>query len=451
MKRGPLAPVARRMQAALLLALLATGLPAGALAAGAAQALVASLDLARFRQDIADLAGFGTRHYSQDGNTRAGDWLQAQLESFGYVVERHRYTYLGRDRDNIHATKVGRLRPDAMYIVSAHMDSINLETNDPAVAPGADDDASGSSLVLEAARAFSPAFVETEYSVRFVFWNNEETGLNGSMAYVADRRPLQGVEDPPGSGRFPEPRWLGMIQHDMILFDHGLPPGPFQIADADIDVEYQAASTFAAPSMTLAAALAAASASHSTDYPAEIGSNMNWTDSRAFWNDCAAVSVRENRRLPEIENGSNPHWHQTTDLPETYSDEDYMLGFNALQMTVGAVAELAVATITDAGISMRLADPDRLDWIARAPGASWNVYRGDLSELRRGGAYTQAPGSNAIARQDCEHPSPFLVDPDAPPRGGAAFYLVTAQAAGVESGLGANSLGGPRPNDSRCP
>ena len=28
---------------------------------------------------------------------------------------------------------------------------------------------------------------------------------------------------PAGSGRYPEPKWLGMIQHDMMLFDHGMP------------------------------------------------------------------------------------------------------------------------------------------------------------------------------------------------------------------------------------
>ena len=43
-----------------------------------------------------------------------------------------------------------------------------------------------------------------------------------------------------------------MIQHDQILFDHGLPPQPQQIPNADIDVEYQASSTFAAASLQLA-------------------------------------------------------------------------------------------------------------------------------------------------------------------------------------------------------
>ena len=79
---------------------------------------------------------------------------------------------------------------------------------------------------MELARILNAPDVRTERSIRFALWNNEETGLNGSRAYVEQRRGRQGLEDPPGSGRYPEPRWLGMIQHDMMLFDHGAPrPG----------------------------------------------------------------------------------------------------------------------------------------------------------------------------------------------------------------------------------
>ena len=56
---------------------------------------------------------------------------------------------------------------------------------------------------------------------------------------------------------------------------------------------------------------------------------------------CPAISVRENRRLEEIGGGAAPHWHKDTDVPATYSEADFKLGFNAAQMTVGAVAELA--------------------------------------------------------------------------------------------------------------
>ena len=79
-----------------------------------------------------------------------------------------------------------------MYIGSAHMDSIIFDSSGNVFAPGATDDASGTSLVLEAARAFAPAEVQTEMSIRVVLWDNEETGLNGSKVYVKDRKELQG-------------------------------------------------------------------------------------------------------------------------------------------------------------------------------------------------------------------------------------------------------------------
>lgn len=151
------------------------------------------------------------------------------------------------------------------------------------------------------------------------------------------------MRPPPGSGLFPEPHWLGIIQHDMILFDHGLPPGPVQIAAADLDIEYDDNSLFAQASLELAQRLAVGNQQFSTDYPAQIGGDMCCTDSAVFDNYTAAVSVRENQRIAEIGNGSNPHWHQPTDLFTTYSDLDFRLGFNALQMTLGTVWDLSNA------------------------------------------------------------------------------------------------------------
>ena len=310
-----------------------------------AQALVDALDRPRFEQNITTLVNFGSRHWSQQGNLDAVDWIQSELESYGYTVERHAYLFQGQLRENVYATKVGTTRPDEMYIVSAHMDSINLDDGDQSNSPGADDDASGTSLVLEIARVFGPASVTTDRSVRFVLWNNEETGLDGSEAYVADRRALQGIESPAGSGLYPEPTWIGVIQHDMILFDHGLPPGPQQIPDADIDVEYQSGADVIGGAIELATALHEANGSHATDHPTEVSANMNNTDSRSFQDDCPAVSVRENRRIAEIGQGANPHWHQLSDVPATFTSDDYRLGFNTVQTTTGAVAALAGAVV----------------------------------------------------------------------------------------------------------
>ena len=90
-------------------------------------------------------------------------------------------------------------------------------------------------------------------------------------------------------------------------------------------------------------AVAAGCGAYCSDYPAEVGSNMSSTDSYPFRDHTAAVSVRENQRIAEIGAGANPHWHQTTDVFETYSDADFQLGFNALQMVVGTVGEMVGA------------------------------------------------------------------------------------------------------------
>jgi hypothetical protein len=306
---------------------------------GAAGTLVASLDFERFREDIKALSCCGDRTQGSASFDTAAMWLEQQLTAAGYAVEHEDFQFMGGPRRNIFVTKVGTRSPDRMYIVSGHLDGRGA-------GGGADDDGSGVALVLEVARALARPDVETDVSIRFAFWDNEETGEEGSSAYIRDRGSRQGVEDPPGSHRYPEPRWLGVIQHDMILFDHGLPPGPMQAADADIDVEYQASSKLAAESQALAAALAAGNRAHAQHYPVEVGPNMSNTDSRVFQDLTAAVSVREDQRISEIGRGSNPHWHKPTDVFTTYSDADFHLGFATLQTTLGTIADLAGAHLT---------------------------------------------------------------------------------------------------------
>lgn len=304
----------------------------------ASQAIVDRLSFDEFKESIRMLASFGDRTQGSQSNLNALAWLRQELEALGYEVETHTYTFRGSQRQNIYVTKVGSVNPDQMYMVSAHMDGRGG-------GGAADDDGSGTALVLEVARALATPDVQTDKSIRMIFWNNEETGLNGSGAYVQDRQSLQGIENPPGSGQFPEPLWLGIIQHDMLLYDHGLPPQPQQIPEADIDIEYQANSREAFNSLQLARALQQGNLNFSSDYPAEITDNMNFTDSVRFQDLIASVSVRENRRVAEIGNGSNPHYHQPSDVFSSYSDADFRLGFNALQMTLGTVAELAGARL----------------------------------------------------------------------------------------------------------
>src|SRR5256714_489251 len=154
------------------------------------------------------------------------------------------------ERQDVYCTKVGTTHPDEMYIVGAHMDGIGW-------GEAANDDGSGTALVMELARVFSSPDVRTERSIRFALWNNEESGLDGARAYVAQRQALQGIESPKGSGQYPEPKWLGMIQHDMMLFDHGMPRpdgtmSKEQRPEADVNIEFQSKSKLAAESEKLA-------------------------------------------------------------------------------------------------------------------------------------------------------------------------------------------------------
>lgn len=359
--------------------------------------LVARLDLERYKATIHGLTGFGDRRQGTDRNRAAIDWIEAQLRAYGCAdIARLRYTYSpeqkrnpsgpavahgmpqggGRfrgqrgpigvnddpmrqpdaklraldsqpstpgGREEVYCTKVGSAHPDEMYIVGAHMDGIGW-------GEAANDDGSGAALVMELARILSAPDVRTERSIRFILWNNEETGLNGSYAYVEQRAHLQGVESPPGSGRYPEPRWLGMVQHDMVLFDHGMPRSDgtvssAQRAEADVNIEFQSQAKQADGAQKLAWAFYAANETYATQYPASVGPHMTNTDSTPFMDLVPAISVRENERGTEIGAGWDPHWHQPTDVYATFSDADFRMGLNAAQTTLGAIARLAGASL----------------------------------------------------------------------------------------------------------
>ena len=351
--------------------------------------LVARLDLERYKATIKGLTVFGDRRQGTDRNRAAVDWIEAQLRSYGCSdIARLKYDYhpqspnqgprQARDtsrasgggryrgirartgvntdslrqpdarvraldaqastpgpREEVYCTKIGATHPEEMYIVGGHMDGIGW-------GEAANDDGSGTALVMELARVFSSADVRTDRSIRFVLWNNEETGLNGSRAYVEQRRALQGSQQ--------EPKWLGMIQHDMMMFDHGMPRADGTLAatqrpEADVNIEFQTSSKFAVQAQQLAWVFQVANEKYATDYPASVGSHMTNTDSAPFQDVVPAISLRENERGTQIGAGWDPNWHQPTDLYATYDDADFRLGLNAAQTTLAALAGLVGATV----------------------------------------------------------------------------------------------------------
>ena len=376
-----------------------------ALAAGEAsppdpvKTLVSRLNLDAYKATIKALTQFGDRRQGTDRNRAAIGWIEAQLKSYGCAeISRLKYSYspddahrpsgprIPRDpdvspgggrfrgaknptgvnedamlqpnetlralnaqasrpgeREEVYCTKIGTTHPEEMYIVGAHMDGIGW-------GEAANDDGSGTALVMELARILSAPDVKTERSIRFVLWNNEETGLNGAYAYVDQRAALQGQEVPAGSGHYPEPTWLGMIQHDMMMFDHGMPRPDGTLSreqrpEADVNIEFQSLAKAADGAQKLAWAVYAANEAYATDYPASVGPHMTNTDSTPFMDLVPAISLRENERGREIGAGWDPQWHQPTDLYVTYTDADFRLGLNAAQTTLGAVGRLSGATL----------------------------------------------------------------------------------------------------------
>jgi hypothetical protein len=247
------------------------------------------------------------------------------------------------ERQDVFCTKVGSTNPGEMYIIGAHMDGHGW-------GEAANDDGSGTALVMELARVFSMPDVKTDRSIRFVLWNNEETGLNGAQAYVDQRAARQGKEEPAGSGKYPEPKWLGMIQHDMMMWDHGMPGpdgkvSPEQRREADVNIEFAITSKFADQAMKMAFHFRLANEKYATDYPAAVGPHMTNTDSRPFQDLVPSLSLRENERGMHTGAGWNPTWHQPIDVFSTFSDKDFKLGLNAAQTTLSGVAQLTGATV----------------------------------------------------------------------------------------------------------
>lgn len=72
----------------------------------------------------------------------------------------------------------GSEKPDEFVVLGAHLDSWDL-------ASGTTDNGTGSSLVLEVARALAKSGVKPKRTIRFVLFSGEEQGLHGSRQYVA--------------------------------------------------------------------------------------------------------------------------------------------------------------------------------------------------------------------------------------------------------------------------
>lgn len=166
------------------------------------------VDIDRVAGYIKKLEGFRTRYTYTDGYMNSVNWAVEELEKHGYKVVLEEYSDYGRSQYNVVATK-GEVNPESgQYIICGHLDSTS--NNAQSLAPGADDNGSGSAGVIETA-----VLLKDESwigNLRFVLFAGEEVGLKGSKAYVKALKKSGDIE-----------KIKGVVNYDMIGFDRKSP------------------------------------------------------------------------------------------------------------------------------------------------------------------------------------------------------------------------------------
>jgi len=291
-----------------------------------------------YKNTIQTLEDFVTRNARTTQFYDACVWAENRFESYGLQAEIQEFwadAWWGTDFTcwNVVAEQPGVENPDQIYIVCGHLDSTAGNTTVPEpIAPGADDNASGSGGVMEAARVLSQ--YDFQYTIRYICFGAEEMGLCGSYVYA---------ENAEQSGE----QILGVINMDMLLFDPD--------ADMGVYVPYDGQSQW------LAQAFYDACADYVPGLNVQIDYNPGaaYSDHYPFWvNGYSALEVIED------DLSGNPHYHSTTDRLANYEDF-FPFGTRCLKGAVATLVELAGYTFVNSvdeemleaqnGLSLKLA------------------------------------------------------------------------------------------------
>ncbi len=127
--------------------------------------------------NLQEFANLGVKTTGSQANTNTLNWIKNKYTSYGYTasqIEESPFTFGSTSSKNLIITKTGTLYPNKYVIICGHFDTI--------YGPGVNDNGSGTSIILEAARILKN--VPTEYSIKFIHFSGEEQGLRGSSHYV---------------------------------------------------------------------------------------------------------------------------------------------------------------------------------------------------------------------------------------------------------------------------
>ena len=127
------------------------------------------------------------RLFDGSPHARAYDYVLYQLQQMGYpasAIEQDAWSSGGTSGMNLALTIPGQITPTQVVALTAHLDSLSPPATRDSLAPGAEDNASGSAALLEAADALRT--YQYERTLKLIWFTGEEQGLLGSNAYVND-------------------------------------------------------------------------------------------------------------------------------------------------------------------------------------------------------------------------------------------------------------------------
>jgi len=158
------------------------------------RSLVPQLSATNLRNYVQTLSNIFTRYYTSQTGVQAATLIHDQFVNFiggrtTATVRRYTHTWA---QPSIIATIAGK-GPHAteVVVIGAHEDSVG--TSSTARSPGADDDASGVSVVLEVFRVLVASGYVPDRTIDFITYAGEEAGLLGSQA-IANAYRSNGVQ-----------------------------------------------------------------------------------------------------------------------------------------------------------------------------------------------------------------------------------------------------------------
>jgi Zn-dependent M28 family amino/carboxypeptidase len=266
------------------------------------------------------LSSYHTRHSKSGYINEVADWLRGEFVSMGYDdVDFHTYTENidgnSYDLKNVICNKNGT--NDKRILICAHYDSRMKSLGDSeSRAPGANDNASGVSAILEMARVIKNQSLE--YPLQFALFSGEEQGLLGSKHYA------KFVKD----NNIPIYR---LINLDMIAYP-AFNPGKITIEIDDNTPEHNQVKENDRDSIEFGNVMA--DMSSYTDLQINLGSIYD-SDYEPFEAEGFVVIGAYDGSAQEDQ---NPHYHDSSDTPDLI-DWDYLT--SVTKMVLATVLKVA--------------------------------------------------------------------------------------------------------------